>query len=155
VSVSPTRVDVRTPAGVGTADVSVTAGVRRASLPAAYRWASPDVAARWGTVGQGLDDRADVLLVNALRGENETRAIALAGGDPGQIVMTAPPSRVVARFTLYAWPGAPRPATVTLLSHGRGAFAMPPPWVAAAPRPAVVWNNLGSTAFLGVPTLPS
>jgi IPT/TIG domain-containing protein len=153
VSTSADVITVLTPAGVGTADVTVSTGSSSRTLAGAFLYVARDVASRYGNVNATVGPRSDVLLVNASAGDPLLRETSLHVGQSIRIVATTPPSRSTARFAIYAWGRAPDAATRTDLPRGLGAMCLPPPFVGGAPR--VVWNNAGHRATLGAPTLPS
>jgi IPT/TIG domain-containing protein/pre-peptidase len=154
LSSTDTLVDVLTPAGSGTVDVTVVSRGESNTLAAAYAFRPPEIAARFGNVNVGSGDREDVLLVNAVTGDS-ARELTIGLRRPISIVMTPPTSRASARFALYVWPQAGTATTLTTLPRGLGVMSLPPPFVPASPQPVAIFNNVGSTRILGVPTLPS
>jgi Tol biopolymer transport system component len=155
VAANPVRTSVTSPPGTGTVDVVVTTANGSFTLPGAYSYVAPELAARFGNVNEGRGDREDVLLLNGISGSVLTREVLLPLQTAYSVVMTSPSSRASARFVLYAWPVAPSPATLATLPGGHGAFVLPTPFLGGAPQPAVVWNNLGFRGTLGAPTAPS
>ncbi|MBI3843526.1 MAG: IPT/TIG domain-containing protein [Planctomycetes bacterium] len=155
VSFSPSEVVVRTPAGAGHVDVIVTTSEGTASLPEAFTYVAPELAARYGTVNLGRGDREDVLLVNSTAGDAFERSVLLRVGDPISVVMTAPSSRTTAAFALYGWMGTPNAETLTALPGLHGTLVFPAPFTGRTPQPRVIWNNIGRRQTLGQPTLPS
>ncbi|MBI1852135.1 MAG: PD40 domain-containing protein [Planctomycetes bacterium] len=155
VDASPHRVFVRTPAGAGIVDVAVTGALGAQTLPAAFTYVDPALAARAGNVGAANGAREDVLLVNAVAGDPVTREITLRFRDAVRVVMNAPSSRSRARFVLYAWPGAPSGSTLTPLPTRLGRLVFAPPFVVGGPAPLAIWNNLGRPGVLGRASAPS
>jgi Tol biopolymer transport system component len=153
VSAAADRIVVRTPPGSGVVDVSVSSVRGRSTLRAAYTFVAPELAARYGDVNVGAGDRESVLLANGVVGDETTRELSLAVGQPITAVMVQPSSRASARFAMYAWGRAPRASTLAALPRGVGSLVFPPPFLGGAP--AVVWNNVGRSATLGAPTMSS
>jgi Tol biopolymer transport system component len=149
------HVDVRTPAGSGIADVAIANRNGAFTLPAAFRYERADVVARWGDVNVGRGDREDVLLVNALTGDERNREISLETLRRIVVVMTTPSSRPRARFALWAWIAEPDPSTLAALPQGIGSMVFAPPFAEASRPPNAVWNNLGRSRRLGAATRSS
>ena len=112
-----------------------------------------------GNVNGGAGPVADVLFVNGSSGDPLQRTMTIGQFDPFQIFVDRPPSKGgvgQSRYALYVWVGRPRPCTMRTNPMSIGVTCMPTPLTGmAAPRPKHVWNNIGKTNFLGVPTLPS
>jgi IPT/TIG domain-containing protein/pre-peptidase len=156
VSVTPTLITAHAPAGsLGVADVTVVNRSSTLSLPQAYTYVAPDVAARFGNVNSGRGDRESVLLVDGLAGDLLTRTVNLALHQAFSVIMSTPSSRPSARYVLYGWVGAPSPSTLAVLPRNLGGMVLPPPFVPASPHPVVIFNNIGARQTLGAPTLPS
>ncbi|MBI1850899.1 MAG: PD40 domain-containing protein [Planctomycetes bacterium] len=155
VAVLPDRVDVRTPAGTGSVDVTIRAAEGVAVLRSAFSYVEPTFFARVGNVNEGIGDREDVLLVNSQRGEDYTRTVALGVGQSISVVMLSPSSRPSAPFVLYAWIGVPNAHSLQFLRRGLGTMVFPPPFGAGNPQPSAIWNNAGYVLTLGAPTLAS
>jgi IPT/TIG domain-containing protein/galactose oxidase-like protein len=154
VAVEPTRMTVASPPGTGTVDVVVANSFGARTLPAAFAYASPVIAARFGNVNEGAGDRESPLLLNGSAGDVERRVVVPVG-QPILLFMAAPSSRATARFVLYGWLAEPDATTLTPLPRGLGAMTLPTPFAGTVPQPRFVWNNLGHRATLGVPNLPS
>ncbi|MBI3846362.1 MAG: IPT/TIG domain-containing protein [Planctomycetes bacterium] len=152
---TPTQITARTPAGSVTVDVTVINRGDPRTLPAAYTYRPPEIAARFGNVNAGRGDREIVLIMNAQSGDDAAREMTIGLHQPISIVMTAPSSRVSARFALYVWPLAATPTNLTTLPRGLGNMVLPPPFMMALPHPLAIFNNAGFNQTLGVPTLPS
>jgi Tol biopolymer transport system component len=155
VSVGPRRVSVRTPAGAGGADVTVVNQNGSATLPAAYTYVDPVLAARYGNVNVARGNRADVLLVNGGVGDPTTRELFVAVGQPVTVQMIAAPGRAVSRFVLYAWNRVADASTLSPQPFGLGTMVYPTPLGGGAPQPVAIFNNVGRRAVLGAPTHPS
>jgi Tol biopolymer transport system component len=149
------RIVVDCPPGFGQVPVVVTTADGTASSAPSFAYVPPELAARYGHVGQGGGDRENVLLVNALVGDELRRETSVPANGPISIAMTLPTSRTSARFALYAWRGAPTLATLTPLPRGAGSLVFPAPFTGGGPQPAAIWNNFGFEATLGAPTLAS
>ncbi len=111
-----------------------------------------------GNVNGGVGPVTDVLFVNGSPGDPIQRKIVVSQFDPFTISMAAPPSKPLgpARFVLYAWLGRVTPCTRRTVPRGVGGSCMPMPLSGPAmPAPKQIWNNVGKTGVLGVPTLPS
>jgi IPT/TIG domain-containing protein len=154
VDVSTARITAVAPPGSGIVDVAIATEGRSFVLPAAYRFVDREIAARFGTVNDGVGDREPVLRVTSSAGDDE-RVRTLAAGDRILLEMRAPSSLGSAAFVVYAWPGSPTAATLTSLPHGIGSMVFPPPFAGLGPRPRAIWNNLGRATTLGAATLPS
>ncbi|MBI3847209.1 MAG: IPT/TIG domain-containing protein [Planctomycetes bacterium] len=155
LAIESDRIAVTTPPGVDTVDIVVSDDNSTATLPAAYTFVAPALAARVGNVNAGRGDRENVLSLNAVSGDPTTREVALTVNRSITVVMSTPSSRSSAKFALYAWQGEPTAATLTLLPRGLGSLVFPAPFVSAVPQPAVIWNNIGHNSTLGAPSLAS
>lgn len=123
---------------------------------------SPSVAqaeARRGNVDARVAGPADVLFVNGSPGAGHARKAVVAWAERLEISLAGPPSNPLgpARFALYAWLAIPVGADPVALPFGIGvsSLPMPPSGGGLVPRPKRIWNNLGHTAWLGLPTQPS
>jgi hypothetical protein len=153
-SVTPTTIQVRTPTGSGLAAVTLSNANGTATLPSAYAYVDPALAARFGNVNVALGDRENVLLVNGSAGD-ANREITLAVGQPFSIGVASPSSRASATFAFYAWAGASSGATLAVQPAGLGIAVFPTPL--NGPPPASlkkIANNTGYRA-LGAANLAS
>ncbi|MBI3848092.1 MAG: hypothetical protein HY292_25940 [Planctomycetes bacterium] len=154
VQILSNRVTVRTPAGTGVADVTISSVFGTFTLPAAYTYVDPAIAARFGNVNVGLGDRESVLLVNGNTGDID-RELTSHVGQPLDVYMQSPSSRATSSFALYVWIGVPSPSSLTTIPHGLGSMIFPTPFAGTTPQPRVIFNNLGHDALLGAPSFPS
>ncbi|MBI1851378.1 MAG: IPT/TIG domain-containing protein [Planctomycetes bacterium] len=152
--VEPGRTLVRTPAGSGVADVTLTNSTGVSSLRGAFTYVAPEIAARFGAVNVGLGDRENPLLINGNTGD-VNRVVTVRVGDPIGAFVNSPSTTPSARFCVYAWLGSPNAATRTMLPHRLGSMVFPTPFAGTTPQPRTLFNNLGHTAILGVRTAPS
>ncbi|MBI1852067.1 MAG: PD40 domain-containing protein [Planctomycetes bacterium] len=152
LDVSATRIDARTPAGDGRADVVLSNFNGTFMLDGGYDYVDPSLAARYGNVNVARGDRENVLLVNALAGDDVLRDVLVSTGQPLSVVVANPSNRMSARFVLYAWSGEGDPTTVAILPRGLGTMALPPPFVPSVNPPRITWNNLGRPRILGAAT---
>jgi VCBS repeat protein len=116
----------------------------------------PDpVRARTGNVNLARGPAASVLLVNGSAGAGDERRVTVDRSEHFVIRLNAPPSHPTgpAPFALYAWPGEPTRETVNWLPRGVGRIAMRTPLTGGSPP--VIWNTIGATPRLGVPTAPA
>lgn len=149
------RIRVRTPPGAGVADVSVSSTTGTSTLFASYLYLAPEIAARLGNVHTGRGDREDVLTINGSRGDSN-REMTLAIGAPLTITMSSPSSLATASFALYAWRRIPDVTTLAPQPMLLGTMVLSTPLDrTGGSRPAGIWNNIGHTSRLGVPSLPS
>ncbi|MBI1851060.1 MAG: IPT/TIG domain-containing protein [Planctomycetes bacterium] len=148
VDVSCSRIRVRTPAGVGVADVVVRSSTRRVTLPAGFTYVPPELAARRGDVGSANGTAEDVVLVNGGVGDLERR-LMVAAGEPIWVYVKAPQSRKTARFALWVWVGEPDSSTLSPLPFGVGRLVFP------LRDARATFNNLGRPRALGAATIPS
>ncbi|MBI1848711.1 MAG: PD40 domain-containing protein [Planctomycetes bacterium] len=155
-SITSTLITVRTPPGasLGPVDVQVQNSNGIGSLPGAYTYVEPRLAARYGHVNTGVGDRQDVLLVNVSPGDPVNREVVAQTRRPISLVMTNPASRQSARYVVYAWLANPDNTTLTPLPRGLGAMMCPPPFVHQLPTPTAIFNNLGHARVLGNNTAP-
>ncbi|MBI1850421.1 MAG: PD40 domain-containing protein [Planctomycetes bacterium] len=149
------RILVQSPPGSGVVDVAVSVSSNFVTLESAFRYVDPAAAARYGNVNAARGDRENVLLVNALAGEEVTRALSVPLGQRLTTVMLAPSSRASAPFVLFAWAGEPDMTTLAPLPRSAGTLVFPPPFTGRAPQPRAIWNNLGFANTLGTASLPS
>ncbi|MBI1850588.1 MAG: HYR domain-containing protein [Planctomycetes bacterium] len=155
VSVTSTQMQVRTPPGSGTADVSVTNSNGTSTLPGSYSYIAPEIAVRLGNVNVALGDRENVLTINSSIG-GPTREVTVPVDTLIRAVVVAPTSRTTSRFVIYAWPGVPGAGNVTPQPAQLGSTIFPTPLTRAlTPQPFRIWNNIGNESQLGVPTYPS
>jgi Tol biopolymer transport system component len=155
LAVSPRRVDVRTPAGTGAADVVLTNSYGSTTRAGGFTYVDPVIVARWGNVNVARGDRENVVFVNNSAGDATTRELPITLGQPISVRLAPPSSRVTARYTLYAWTHAPSANTLTALPYGIGTASMPMPLAGGAPQPIFILNNIGHPAQLGTPSAPS
>ncbi|MBI1850728.1 MAG: IPT/TIG domain-containing protein [Planctomycetes bacterium] len=155
VGATPDRIDVRTPAGTGSVDVTVSQRSDSATQHVAFGYVPPTHAARYGNVNLALGDREDVLLVNALAGDEWSRHVTLDRGQPVMLTMSQPTNRPRATFVLYAWRGLPNARTLTVLRGGGGTMVFPPPFAHRSPQPIAIWDNTSHARTFGDATLPS
>jgi VCBS repeat protein len=116
----------------------------------------PDpVRARTGNVNLARGDAASVLLVNGSAGAGDERRVTVDRSEHFAIRLSAPPSHPTGPtpFAVYAWPGEPTRETVNWLPRGVGRIAMRTPLTGGSPP--VIWNTIGATPRLGVPTAMS
>ncbi|MBI3847900.1 MAG: IPT/TIG domain-containing protein [Planctomycetes bacterium] len=154
VAVRSDHVLVRTPPGAGTVDVVLRNSNGSTTLPAAYSYVSPTLAARFGNVNVGLGDRENVLLVNGNVGDLN-RVMTAQVRELLYVYLLAPSSRVQSRDVVYAWLGAPDGSTLTMLPRGLGAMVFPTPFAGSVPQPSAIGNTLGHHSTLGAPTFSS
>lgn len=156
ISATPFELRVRTPAGTGTVDVTVSVPSGCASLARRFTYVDPAVAARFGNVNLGVGDRENVVLVNGRAG-NLRREAVLSAADPFRLEVLAPSSRASAKFVLYVWAGIPGAANVSPQPGGIGTMAFPTPMTFGmpAPQPRKIWNSIGIESVLGAPSFPS
>jgi Tol biopolymer transport system component len=145
----------RTPPGAGTADVTLSGLHGAATLAGAYTYVDPTLAARFGNVGTGAGDREAIVLVNGIAGDPQTREIRVASTQALTCTIVAPSSRTASRFVAWAWRGVPTASTRTPLPGLDGALTFPAPFVAGAPAPLAIWNNIGHRRTFGTPTASS
>ncbi len=154
LSVEPTRMTVVSPPGSGTVDVVVADAFGARTVPAAFAYARPEIAARFGHVDEGAGDRESPILLNGSVGDAERR-LSVSVGQPLVLFVNAPSTLASARFVLYGWLAEPDATTLTPLPRGLGAMVLPPPFAGSPPAPRFIWNDLGHRATLGAPNLPS
>ncbi|MBI1851014.1 MAG: HYR domain-containing protein [Planctomycetes bacterium] len=155
VAVATGRVQVRTPAGTGVADVRMTNSNGVATLVGAFTYVDPVIAARFGNVNVGLGDRENVLTINGTAGDAR-REIQVHVLQPFTVEMAAPSSVTPAPYTLYVWLGASRSDTLTPQPRGLGTMVFPTPLNRSRlPQPNRIFNNVGSPGRLGTPDYPS
>jgi hypothetical protein len=151
---SPRWIDAADCDGDGLADVVVLDGVYLNRSPS-----NAQVAARRGNVDARGAGPADVLFVNGSFGTGRARKAVVAWDGPLAITLTGPPSKPLgpARFALYVWLDIPVAEEPVALPFGAGvtSFPTPPSGAGRVPWPNQIWNNLGHTAWLGMPTQPS
>ncbi|MBI1852352.1 MAG: PD40 domain-containing protein [Planctomycetes bacterium] len=123
--VASDHVVVRTPPGVGVADVDVALGDRESPL----------------TLNDSAGDAA--------------RDVVIRPSDPIRVSLAIPSSRTQSAFALYAWVGAPSAATLSATRRGLGDTVFPSPLSRRSPQPRAIWNNIGIVRALGAPTMPS
>ncbi|MBI1849553.1 MAG: PQQ-dependent sugar dehydrogenase [Planctomycetes bacterium] len=105
-----------------------------------------------GTVNAGAGTIVDVLRVNgSAGGANRTETVRITEGIT--VSLDPPPSRVRARFALFAWRGRPTPASMRALPQGVGSLAFG--ICLHGETPLRVANNLANATELCAPTLPS
>ncbi|MBI1849031.1 MAG: hypothetical protein HYR85_01675 [Planctomycetes bacterium] len=154
LSVTPTRIDVRTPAGTGTVDVRMVNSVCETRLAGAYTFVAPEIAARYGNVNVGAGEREDVLLLNSTHGDDTTREITLARNAALRVIVLSPSSRPTARFAAYVWVGPPNGTTLRAQPFSLGNAVFPTPLnVGQVPQPRKIFNNFDTR--LGTANLPS
>jgi hypothetical protein len=113
---------------------------------------TPFLVYRQGNVNITAGPPVDVLLVNASPGLGPERMIVMSENDSFTMTMSAPPSKPSARYAAYAWLGTPTKSDLRTLPMSLGTSVMPMPISASGPPNAKkIWNNIGKTAFLGVP----
>ncbi len=151
---SPERITVRTPPGQGLVDVSLHHPRGVETLPAAFTYAPPHLAARYGNVNAGIGEREDVLLINAYQGDPIRREFTVAVGAPIRVTIAPASSRSTSLFAFFAWLGPPDAASRTQQPAGIGWAVFPTPINRGrAPQPVAVANNWDPR--LGGPTIPS
>ncbi|MBI3848159.1 MAG: HYR domain-containing protein [Planctomycetes bacterium] len=108
LAVTPDRITVRTPAGSGTVDVTVTNSNGSGALPASYAYLDRVTAARVGDVNVCGSGRADVFFVNGSAGTGATREVDVAIGAPITLAMDPSPAGPATggRYVLWVWRGA-------------------------------------------------
>jgi IPT/TIG domain-containing protein/WD40 repeat protein len=154
VSITPTRLTVKTPPGIGIVDVSVASSIGMGVGLGAFAYEDPQLAARRGNVNVGAGSREDVLRIDGDVGD-DSRQIAVNVGRPLEIEVGVPSSRATARFVLYAWRGSTDLSTLTPLPRSLGRMTFAPPFVAPSAGAQTVFNNAGRSRLLGQPLLPS
>jgi hypothetical protein len=154
VAATSDRVDVITPPGTASVDVTVTTPAGSFTLPSAYTYVPPEIAARFGNVNLGAGDREDVLFVNGSAGDPMTREVIIPVRTLIRGVVIAPSSRAQAGFAIYGWPGHPDASTLTIQPRGIGWMVLPTPINSgASPQPVAIFNNLDPRA--GIANMPS
>jgi IPT/TIG domain-containing protein/galactose oxidase-like protein len=148
------RMRVRTPAGSGVADVTLTNSLGTTSLRGAFTYVAPEIAARFGNVNVALGDRESPLTVNGGVGD-ASRVVSVPVGQPLGGAVASPSSLPTAHFCMYAWIGVPNLSTLTSLPRGLGFMVFPTPFAGSTPQPRFIFNNLGRTSILGSPNAPS
>ncbi len=147
VGVSAGRVQVRTPAGSGTVDVTVTNSNGSSTLAGAYGYIDPAIAARFGHVNVALGDRENVLLVNGSAGDS-SRVVVVETRKPLVVDVASPSSRPSSAFALYFWTRAPDAGSLAEQPSDLGAMVFPTPFnPGATPQPKKIANNTGVAAF--------
>lgn len=113
----------------------------------------PEIAARFGSVGDASDGVEAILTVNGSAGD--AQRVVRAGVGRSLVVDLAAPSAgpVPAPFVLYLFDGEPDPTTLAPLPLGVGVLGMHGPLDGGRPRK--IWNNVGHFPRLGAPDLPS
>ncbi len=157
LEVTPVRITVRSPAsapGTGAVDVRVANANGAATLPSSFRYIDPSYAARRGNVNIGASDSPEnVLLVNAVSGDELTREVFAPVNTRVDVVMASSPSRAQSSYVVYVWLDAPPLGTAADVPAGLGRMVLPPPMVPAGrPQPVRIFNNIGHRATLGPPT---
>jgi hypothetical protein len=157
VVVDENTITAESPAGAaGPADVTVTNANGSDTLAQGFENLGAEVTCLYGTVNAGALPVANVLRLNGGIGDEKTRAVSLAIGEPFLLTMDAPPAEAAAPFVLYVWLGTPGPATPRAQPFGIGCTAFPTPLQRFdAPQPAVVFNNIGKPSKLGAADYPS
>lgn len=136
----------------GTYDVVVSNDCGSVTSDPAVLVVTPFLVYRQGNVNITAGPVVDVLLVNGSAGPAPFRKIVMSENDPFTMTMSAPPSKPSARYAAYAWLGEPTKSDLRTLPMSLGTSVMPMPISAAGPpNPKKIWNNIGKTAFLGVP----
>ncbi|MBI3848061.1 MAG: HYR domain-containing protein, partial [Planctomycetes bacterium] len=157
VSVTSSHIQVRTPAGLGVVNVSVTNSLGTVTATNAFSYIDPSIAARFGNVNVGAGDRVDVLFINNTAG-NATRDVFVPVNSPIRVDMAAAPSRVSSRYALYVWTTTPTPATLRtefLGPYNLGCMVLPGPLnMPDTPQPRKTLNNTDQGAF-GAPNFNS
>jgi IPT/TIG domain-containing protein/HYR domain-containing protein len=150
VSVTPSHIQVRTPANFGTVNVVVNNSFGATVAPNAYTYLDDALAARLGNVNVNLGDRVDVLTLNGSIGD-ANREITIAPHAAIRVDMATSPSRPSSRYALYVWAGAPNAGTLSLESlagHDLGCMVFPSPLnVPDVPQPRKIFNNTGIPDF--------
>ncbi len=108
-----------------------------------------------GNVNAGAGIPRDVLTVNGSIGAPGTRIVRLDRDEPLVIAMEAPPSRVQARFAMYAYAGFPNESTVKAQPQQTGDMCFATPYDGTFGLPRIIWNNLGEPFVFGKPDFPS
>ncbi len=156
VDVTLNRIKVRTPPGTGIVSVTVTNSIGSSTLPSAYRYLDPVLAARLGNVNVIIGDREDVLTINGSIGD-ENRELEVAVRQSISIFMDKPSNRPgTSRYAFYGWFNASGPGTLKPQPFGLGTMIFPTPLTPAClPQPRAIWNNAGFEHRLGQGTFPS
>ncbi len=149
-------ITARTPAGAGSATVVVQNGNGDGVLERGFTYIAPSLAARLGNVNVRLGDRENVLTVNGLFGDADTRMVQFAPEDPFTVDMAVPSSRAMSTYVLYGWVGNPGESGVTEQRFDIGTTVFPTPLSGGAKQPKVIWKNVpGHDRLLGSPNRPS
>ncbi|MBI1853345.1 MAG: HYR domain-containing protein [Planctomycetes bacterium] len=162
LAVSSSQMTVRTPAGTGVVGVTVTNSNGSGTLPTAYSYLDPVLAARRGQVNVCRGQRANVLFINSSIGDPVRRELTVHYQQPISGNIIAPPGRAASQFVMYAWrrpantgPGLANLTPQILGPNNFGVMALPTPVSGGSPQPLKRWNNCCNPIDFGTPNLPS
>ncbi len=140
------RVVVRTPAGTGVVDVTLSSPNGTVTITDGFTYLDPALASLLGNTNVGLGDRENVLFLNGSEGDG-SRVVSVAPNSPIQLEVFAPSSRLDARYVLYGVAGEPSGASVTNPGFDLGLMCFALPGLGGSPL--ATWNLLGHVPVLG------